>query len=321
MKFFSLLLLFFYSAAQAQKIPADTSFSVYTTYLKEKKKRPYISIAQPLAKGNFKTKSNIIYAKYPTGNLSLDVIYPKQNNKLLPAVLFVFGGGWRSGNRAQNIPLAQKMAQNGYVAITTDYRLSTHAKFPAAVYDLKNTIRWIKANAIKYHIDTTKIAITGFSAGGQLAALVGTTNNDTQFEKEKINGHTSNVQAVIDVDGVLAFDHPESAEVSTDPNRKSVAAIWLGAELNENPALWHHASALNHVDQHTVPLLFINSAMPRFHAGRDDLIAKIKPFGIYSEIHTLPDTPHPFWLFNPWFEQVFGIMLNFLDRQFKQIQK
>lgn len=319
MKRLVIFLLFFYTSTQAQKILPDTSFSVYTTYLKEHKKRPYISIAQPLVKGDFKIKSNMVYAKYPTGDLSLDVIYPKHNRKPLPAVLFVFGGGWRSGHRSQNIPLAQKIAQSGYVSITADYRLSTHAQFPAAVYDLKNTIRWIKANASKFNIDTNKIAITGFSAGGQLAALIGTTNNDPQFEKEKINGHSSNVQAVIDVDGVLAFDHPESAEVSTDPNRKSVAAIWLGADLKQAPELWHNASALYHAGKQTVPMLFINSSLPRFHAGRDDLIAKIKPFGIYSEIHTLPDTPHPFWLFNPWFEQVHTLMINFLDKQFKPL--
>ncbi|MFW0715163.1 alpha/beta hydrolase fold domain-containing protein [Pedobacter sp. N23S346] len=317
MKFLPLIFIFFFTASYAQQIQADTSFSVYSTYLKEKKKRTYISIAQPLTKGDFTTKSNIVYAHYPTGDLSLDVIYPKKSKQLLPAILFVFGGGWRSGNRAQNTPLAQKMAQNGYVSVTTDYRLSTHAQFPAAVYDLKNSIRWIKANARKFNIDTNKITVTGFSAGGQLAALVGTTNNDLQFEKEKINGHTSTVQALIDIDGVLAFDHPESSEVSTDPARKSVAAIWLGADLKDNPDLWHNASALNHADQHTVPLLFINSSTPRFHAGRDDLIAKIKPFGIYTEVHTLPDTPHPFWLFNPWFEEVSSLMLNFLDRQFK----
>ncbi len=317
MKLLTLLLILCFTVSKAQQIPADTSFSVYSTYIKEKKKRPYITIALPLVKGNFKTKSKIIYAKYPTGKLALDIIYLKVSSELRPAVLFVFGGGWRSGNRAQNIPLAQKMAENGYVSVTADYRLSTHAKFPAAVYDLKNAIRWMKANAKRYHIDTNKIVITGFSAGGQLAALIGTTNYNSQFEKEKINQHSSSVQAVIDVDGVLAFDHPESSEVSTDPIKKSVAAIWLGADLKENPVLWHNASALDHAGKNSVPMLFINSATPRFHAGRDELINKLTTFGIYTEVHTLPDTPHPFWLFNPWFDKVSAIILKFLNQQFR----
>ncbi|WP_316803326.1 alpha/beta hydrolase [Pedobacter nototheniae] len=318
MKYLVPILSLFYLSAAAQSIKPDTSFSVYSTYIKEKKKRPYISIAEPLKAGNFLTKSNIVYAKYPTGNLALDVVYPKTKyNKALPAVLFVFGGGWRSGNRAQNIPLAQKMAENGYVAITTDYRLSTHAPFPAAVYDLKNTVRWIKANAKRFNIDTNKIAITGFSAGGQLAALVATTNGFKAFDGEKINDKSSNVQALIDVDGVLAFNHPESSEISTDPDKKSVAEIWLGASIKTNPELWDTASALSHAGENSVPMLFINSALPRFHAGRDDLIAKIKPYHIYTEVHTLADTPHPFWLFNPWFNQLADLMVGFLDKQFK----
>lgn len=318
MKYLIPILSLLYLTTSAQTIKPDTSFSVYSTYVKEKKKRPYITIAEPSKTGNFITKRDIVYAKYPTGNLALDVVYPKvKSTKPLPAVLFVFGGGWRSGNRAQNIPLAQKMAENGYIAITTDYRLSTHAQFPAAVYDLKNTIRWIKANTKKFNIDTNKIAITGFSAGGQLAALVATTNGYKAFEGEKINNKSSNVQALIDVDGVLAFNHPESSEISNDPDKKSVAEIWLGANIKTNPEVWETASALTHADQNSVPMLFINSSLPRFHAGRDDLIAKIKPYNIYTEVHTLPDTPHPFWLFNPWFDQVADLMVKFLDKQFK----
>lgn len=318
MKFICLIFTLFYFSVSAQNIQPDTSFTVYSAYKKEKKKRPYISIAEPLKDGNFKTKSNIIYAEYPTGKLLLDIVYPdKKPSKSLPAVLFIFGGGWRSGDRSQNIPLAQKLAENGYVSITADYRLSTHALFPAAVIDLKNAIRWIKANAKKYNIDSNKIAVTGFSAGGQLAALIGTTNGDIQFEKEQINNKTSNVQAVIDVDGVLAFDHPESSEVSTDPKKVSAAALWLGANLNENPNLWHNASALNHANKNSVPMLFINSSLPRFHAGRDDLIAKLKPFNIYTEVHEIADTPHPFWLFNPWFDQVYKLMIGFLDKEFR----
>lgn len=290
----------------------------YSAFIKEQKKRPYISIAAPLKSGNFIIKSNIVYARHATGNLLLDIISPKDKKSgPLPAVLFIFGGGWRSGNRKQNIPLAQRITEHGYVSVTADYRLSTDAAFPAAVYDLKNAIRWIKAHAKTYNIDTNKIAVCGFSAGGQLAALIGTTNSINSFDQEKINNQNSRIQVAIDVDGVLAFDHPESEEVSKDPSKISGAALWFGGNLNEKPALWYNAAPLNHANEHTVPMLFINSSLPRFHAGRDDLISKVKPFNIYTEVHTLPDTPHPFWLFNPWFEKVSALMLNFLDRQFK----
>ena len=67
-------------------------------------------------------------------------------------------------------------------------------------------------------------------------------------------------------------------------------------------------------------MLFINSALPRFHAGRDDLIRLLDRQGIYSEVHTFPDTPHPFWLFHPWFEPTAEYTIAFLDKVFHQLE-
>jgi acetyl esterase/lipase len=123
-------------------------------------------------------------------------------------------------------------------------------------------------------------------------------------------GHL-NVQAIIDIDGILAFHHPESAE-------GKVAAEWLGGTYEEKPGVWQDASALTHVSKNTPPCLFINSSNPRFHAGRDDMIKKLNDFGIYSEVHTFPDTPHPFWFFHPWFDPTVKYIVDFLDKVFKK---
>ena len=69
--------------------------------------------------------------------------------------------------------------------------------------------------------------------------------------------------------------------------------------------------------KNSTSILFINSANPRFHAGRTDMISKLKSFSIYSEVREFPDTPHTFWLFEPWFEPVMNHTLKFLDRVFK----
>ena len=100
----------------------------------------------------------------------IDAFTPKQSSAKRVAVIMIHGGGWRSGNRMQHWPLAESLAHLGYVCFTPEYRLSTEALFPAAVYDIKAAIRWVKGNASKYNIDTTRIAIAGFSAGGELAA-------------------------------------------------------------------------------------------------------------------------------------------------------
>ena len=66
-------------------------------------------------------------------------------------------------------------------------------------------------------------------------------------------------------------------------------------------------------------MLFVNSSLPRYHAGRDKAIEKMKKLGIYSEVHTIPDTPHPFWLFHPWFDEACGYIVTFLDKILKGI--
>jgi acetyl esterase/lipase len=300
-------------ASAQNNIPRDTSFTVYSTYIKEQKKRPFIEIADPPTPAGVKSRVNVVYCSYGDRKLSADVYYPaKSSQKKVPAVIMVFGGGWKSGDRSQNIPIAKRLAAKGYVAVTIDYRLSPEAKYPAAVHDVKAAIRWIRANAKLYNVDTGKVATLGMSAGGQLAALVGATNGNTKLEGDGCNmGYSSDVRAIVDIDGILAFHHPESAE-------GTIAGEWLGGSYDQTPETWTEASALTYAGRSTPPILFINSSTPRFHAGRDDMIKKLDQFGIYHEQYTLPDTPHPFWFFHPWFEPTVNYTIGFLDKVFKR---
>jgi pectinesterase len=306
----SLLLISICTSAQ-YIIPRDTSFTLNGTLLKEHKKRPYISVASPTLKNGVLVKKEIVYRTLNNRKLPLDVFYPKNIHKLKPAVLLIFGGGWRSGDKSQNEAMSTELANKGYVAISAEYRLSPEATYPTAVYDLKAAICWMKINAKTYGIDTSKIAVLGVSAGGQLAALLGTTNNNAHFEDtigEK--SVSTNIQAAIDIDGILAFHHPES-------NESAVAAQWLGGTYDQVPLVWKEASALEHINKNTVPFLFINSSNTRYHAGRDDGIKKLDSLHIYSEVHTFPDSPHPFWFFNPWFNPMMNDIEAFLKKEFK----
>jgi len=306
-----LLVLIIYSniiAAQTA-IPKDTSFSVYSTWLKERKKNPFIEIAQPDMPIGALSAENVVYSSIGQRDLLADVFYPAgESEKGYPGVIMIFGGGWKSGDKSQNVPMAQQLAAKGYVAVNIEYRLSGEAQYPAAVHDVKAAIRWLRANAKKYNVDVNRIATLGMSAGGQLAALAGTTNGNTKLEGKGGNQkNSSDVQAIIDIDGILAFKHPESAE-------GKVASEWLGGTYEEKPRIWEEASALTHAGKNTPPILFINSSLPRFHAGRDDMIKKLDSAGIYSEVHAVPDTPHPFWLFHPWFEPTIDYIVQFLDK-------
>ena len=319
----ALLFLFTYQTiAQSTKGltgKRDTGYTTFKAYKDIKKSHPNVAIVEVLDKTppSVKEQRNITFANIGDRNLQLDAFFPKKmKKKARPALLIIHGGGWRTGNRAQHIPLAQHLAALGYVCFTAEYRLSTEALFPAAVHDLKAAIRWMRANAKTYNIDTNRIATLGFSAGGQLSALLGNTGDNPSLEGTVGTlGHSSKVNAIVDIDGILAFIHPESGE-GDDTKNTSAATYWFGFSKTENPDLWHTGSALTYAGAQTPPTLFINSSVERMHAGRTDYINKLNEYKIYSEVHTLPDSPHSFCLFEPWFTPTVKYIDAFLKRVF-----
>jgi acetyl esterase/lipase len=292
----------------------QASFNITDTYLKESKTRPYIRIANPTLAAEINVRHNVVYSTIGKRNLVADIYYPASKSaKPRPAIVMLFGGGWKSGDKSHNIPIASYLASKGYIAISIEYRLSPEAKYPAAVNDIKAAIRWLRANAGQYQLDKNRIATLGMSAGGQLAALTGTTNGISKFEGNGGNpDQSSDVQAIVNIDGLLAFYHPESQEGKS-------AAEFLDGSYEEKPATWDEASALTHTNKRTPPILFINSSIPRFHAGRDDMIRKLDQFHIYHETFTMPDSPHPFWFFHPWFEPTVNHITDFLGKVFKAV--
>jgi acetyl esterase/lipase len=294
----------------------DTSYNFNTASAKMHKEFPDAELVLPHLPKNVTEENNIVYAKIGERELHLDLFYPKNSGgKDLPGIVLIHGGGWRSGDREMVIPMAQKLAANGYITAAVEYRLSTEALYPAAVHDIKASIRWMRANASKYKINSNEIAIYGCSAGGHLAALVGTTNGFEKLEgDEGNNGYSSNIEAIVDVDGVVDFFGKGSEEVYKKSGKPSAAHLWFGASAKENPEVWKEAGPINHTNKNTPPILFINSGQPRFHAGRDAMISKMKTYKIYTEVHTLEGTIHTFWLFQPWFEKTFHYTLGFLKK-------
>ncbi|GAB3913707.1 alpha/beta hydrolase [Mucilaginibacter boryungensis] len=320
----ALLGLFAFAGVQAfgQQIHSitnipDTSFSFYSAYKSVKKSNPEAAIHQLSLGDSVNAIHNVTYCTVNGRQLQLDVFSPKYYKGKLPAVLMIFGGGWRSGNRSMHVPMAMSLAAKGYIVATADYRLSTEALYPAAVNDLKTAIKWLRVNAKKYHIDQSKIATWGFSAGGQLAVLVGTTGGSPLFPGNGVyDKYSDKVQAIVDVDGTLAFIHPESGE-GDDSKKVSAATYWFGFTKNQRPDLWQQAAGLNHVDKNTPPTLFLNSGVARMHAGRDDYNHKLDSLHIYHEVHTFAGAPHPFILFDPWFTPALNYTVTFLDKVFK----
>jgi acetyl esterase/lipase len=322
---FSFLLLSFIADAQSMAGLTgilDTSYSNYSAANSIRKNYPAATLVNELKSAAVKEKRNVTYCQLGKRKLLLDVFYPSAKTKeKRTAIVIIHGGGWRSGNRTQHHALAEHLAARGYVCFTPEYRLSTESLYPAAVHDLKAALRWLHKNGKKYHIDTKKIAVMGFSAGGQLAALIGTTNGVSEFEGERCHQKfSSNVQAIIDLDGTLSFVHPESGE-GDDSKKTSAATYWFGYSKKDNLQLWQEASPLSHVNHFTPPTLFINSGVDRMHAGRNDFMKVLKANNIYTDVKTFKDSPHHFPMFEPWFTPMVQYINEFLKKVFSKEKK
>ena len=297
----------------------DTFYSTKSAYKYDVKTHPDIKIVPEMHFNSVKEKRNVSYCEIGKRKLNLDVFYNvDQTNSKQTAVIIIHGGGWRTGSRSQHYPMAQKLASLGYVCFTPEYRLSTEALFPAAIFDIKSAIRWVRENAVTYNFDPNQIAVLGFSAGGEMAAFMGTTANMPLFEGTSCNlGVKSEVNAVVDIDGTLSFVHPDGRE-GDDSKSTSAGTYWFGYSKAENPKLWEAASPLSYVSAQIPPTLFINSSVPWMHAGREDYIKILDKHGIYSEVKEFEGAPHSFCLYEPWFTPTIQYIDNFLTKVFNQ---
>ena len=308
------LFLLYFGLINAQTIlikgiPRDTSYTVYSSFIKEKKNFPFIQVVDTKS-DDLNSYSNISYITIsPNRELKLNIFRPK-TNEILPAVLMIHGGGWNSGSPDLQKALALNLARKGFVTITAEYRLIPEAVYPAGVNDLNDAVKWMYENADKYHFDNSKIAVSGCSAGGQLANLIGTKNIDGL------------IKAIINIDGISTFIDSatvQRARKARETNGKMpVDALWLGGTYEENPETWNEASALGFVNENSSPVCFINSSIPRFHNGRDEHIHKLDSLNVYSEVHTFENTPHTFWHFHPWHISTVNYMAVFLDKIFQK---
>jgi acetyl esterase/lipase len=299
--------------------PTNT-YTPETTYQKLIGEYPFIEIASRAVPETVQEIKGITYVRYGRRALQLDLYLPGSTSpQKRPSIVLVHGGGWRAGFRTNFTPLAIGMAERGYVAATISYRLSPEAPYPAAIHDVKAAICWLRKNAKKYGVNPEQIAVGGGSAGGQIASLTGVTNGLEQFDSQAQNENVSSaVQAIVNIDGLSDFTSEAARFHEDDPRKKpSAAGAWLGGRYSEKTALWHQASPVFYVNKNTPPILFLISAQERFSVGHKEMIEKMKPFGIPYQVTKISDSPHSFWLFDPWVKPSVDIMASFLDGQFK----
>jgi acetyl esterase/lipase len=285
-----------------------------------REKFPQVALPSDELPGGVIAHENLTYA-YAGRPLSLDLYQPATPGPH-PALLIVHGGGWQSGDRTMERPMAKRLSAMGYVAATVTYRLGPEGRFPNALFDVKAAVRFLRGSAARYGVDAAHIGAVGASAGGQLVALLGATNGIARFEGNADGGApgfedvSSSVQAVVDIDGLADFTGAELlAKEAKDPGGPT---RFLGGPFDARRIVWTEASAITHVGPASAPTLFINSTAPTpILPGRGEMSEKLRTLGIDSAVVVIPDTPHPFWLVHPWFEPTLLEIHRFLAKHLR----
>jgi acetyl esterase/lipase len=192
------------------------------------------------------------YARRATGPLRLDLFLPADAPEPPPIVLWLHGGGWRKGDRTLGPDLQRYFAARGYAMASIDYRLSGVARFPAQLDDVRDAVRWLRAEGASYGLQTTALALWGSSAGGHLAALAAVTARHT----------IDRIQAVVDGYGPTDFLRADAQALPGGiPHAvaDSPESELLGAALADaDPSLLRASNPIAHVSPNAPPFLILH---------------------------------------------------------------
>jgi acetyl esterase/lipase len=243
--------------------------------------------------------------------LTLDIYTPKPSPIALPFVLFVHGGGWNSGDSRHAPPFPDfpralaGLAAQGYVVASVNYRLSQEAHFPAALQDVKAAIRWLRSHASDYGGDPTRLAVWGMSAGGQLAAMAGTSCGVMRFEPDgNVNyaAPSDCAEAVIDWFGPTDLETPatspgKSKDGFVAATKASEAGLYLGCEPAAcPPGVAKLASPLGFISENAPPFLIQQGAADTAVLPQQSqrLYDALRRKNVPAEIVLYPDVGHDF---------------------------
>ncbi len=247
----------------------------------------------------------LTYATPPGAELKLDLYLPLETSeKSLPLIVWIHGGGWREGNRGF-CPLAP-LVKEGYAVASISYRFTQQALFPAQIDDARAAIQWLRAHASDYGIDPARIGVAGESAGGLLAALLGTES----IADEKISSRVRAVVALCpptdvtleDKEQVLVADLLKSSDPKEVMRGKTIQSriftlnAALGGPVSEHRELARRMSAVTYVTSDDPPFLLV-------HGDRDDLVpisqsellqTALKNAGVSVQLEIVPGAGHGF---------------------------
>lgn len=202
---------------------------------------------------------DIVYQGANNSLLKLDVWYQHEVKTASPTLVYIHGGGWIFGTKESSVLQFLPFLERGWTVVNVEYRMAGSSLAPAAVEDTRCALRWVFRNAAQWHFDTTKIVLTGHSAGGHLSLITGMLPAGTALDNQCYGEEKLNVAAIINWFGIADVN-----DLIKGSNVKNYAMMWLGSQPNAEE-IARRVSPLTYVRPGLPPILSI-------HGDQDDVV-------------------------------------------------
>lgn len=233
---------------------------------------------------DLKEYKDVVYKTIDSTNLKLDIYHSKDIKKDAPLIIFVHGGSWKKGDKHDYWRYLADFAKKGYVTATVQYRFIPIVTYTEMIQDVEDAVRWLKKNAGDYHIDKSKIATVGGSAGAHLVMMNAFTNPPSRVNQDSIS---SNVQAVVN------FYGPTDLTADYAKENPSVTAL-IGKSYVDAPSAYKDASPMFAISKNVPPTLTFHGTLDELvpFEQADQLHAALQKAGATSYYHLLEGWPH-----------------------------
>jgi acetyl esterase/lipase len=234
-------------------------------------------------------RRDLIFADAGERPLKLDLYRPAGNGNGA-AVLLVHGGGWSRGAKEMLAPHATALAEQGFIAIASEYRLTGEARYPAQIHDVKRAIRWVRSHAGELGFDPDRLCLEGHSAGAHLVLLAAGTPDDARFDPPEGDGGVSAAVAAVAAIYPPVLFYLNGARPSGGLAAKSLP----GADDSDEAAAL--ASPIEHVTEALPPVMLL-------HGDADKIVPvsasrryeeRVRAVGGKVDLHIFAGLPHGF---------------------------
>lgn len=255
-----------------------------------------------------------------------DIYLPKVEKESYPVVVHIYGSAWFSNNSkgaADLGTIVKALLDAGYAVVCPNHRSSGDAKWPAQINDIKAVIRFIRGEAKTYKFDPSFIATSGFSSGGHLSSVCGTTNGvkvakvgkeevDIEGSLGKYTKESSEVNAACDWSGPVDLTNMDCGEHMAFGDSSPEDVLLGGTKLADEPDKYLGLSATNYVDKNDVPIIIS-------HGEKDNVVPccqgkkfyeLLKAVGVKTEATFVPEGGHGMGMYS---EENLQKMVNFLN--------